>query len=59
MKPWTDIGSSFCFPEIVQVYSNSTLITQSSINPQYTKNQPPLALTINKYSTRIKLRHPR
>ena len=30
----------FHFPETVQVFSNSTPITQSSINPQYNKTQP-------------------
>ena len=31
------------FSETVQVFSNNTPITQSSINPQQNKNQPPLA----------------
>ena len=31
---------TFRFPEIVQVFSNPTLITQSSINPQQNEDQP-------------------
>ena len=34
---------TFHFPETVRVFSNSTPITQSSINLQKNKNQPPLA----------------
>ena len=43
IKSWTDPASSFCFPETVQVFSNPTPITQSSINPKQNKNQTPLA----------------
>ena len=34
MKSWTNPVSLFHFPETVQVFSNPTPITQSSINPQ-------------------------
>ena len=37
------ITATFHFPEPVPVFPNATTITQSSINPQYNKNQPPLA----------------
>ena len=37
IKPWTDNASSFHFPEAVEVFSNPTPITQSSINPQENK----------------------
>ena len=35
----------FQSPETAQVLPNSTPITQSSINPQYNKNQLPLTLS--------------
>ena len=45
MKSWTDTGSSFHFPETVQVFSNLTPMRQSSINPQWKKNKSSLAET--------------
>ena len=43
IKSWTDPASSFHFPETVQVFSNTTPIIESNINPQQNKNQSPLA----------------
>ena len=44
--PFINLGitlKTFHLPETVQVFSNPTPITQSSINLQYNKNQPSLA----------------
>ena len=45
MKSCADPASSFCFPETMQVFSNPTPIIQSTINPQWSKNQSSVAET--------------
>ena len=50
-KSWTNPAFSFHFPETGQVFSNLTPITQSSINTQQNKNQPPLAYHLQVLNT--------
>ena len=52
-QSWHNWLETFHFPKTLQVLSNLIPITQSRINPQQNKNQPPLAelCTTNQHQT--------